>query len=75
MTRMTNDANTIIAVQVNRDLALVIAVAIPMPAISIYFILRRGIPLFIRMQQKMDRVNSAVQENLMNIRVVKSFVR
>jgi ATP-binding cassette subfamily B multidrug efflux pump len=65
----------IIAIQINRDLALVIAVAIPVLAISIYFILRRGIPLFIRMQQKMDRVNGAVQENLMNVRVVKSFVR
>lgn len=65
----------IIAVHINRDLALIIAVAIPVLAISIYFILRKGVPLFILMQQKMDRVNGAVQENLMNIRVVKSFVR
>jgi ATP-binding cassette subfamily B multidrug efflux pump len=65
----------IIAIHINRDLALIIAVAIPVLAISIYFILRKGIPLFIRMQQKMDRVNGAVQENLMNVRVVKSFVR
>jgi ATP-binding cassette subfamily B multidrug efflux pump len=65
----------IIAIHINRDLAGIIAVAIPVLAISIYFILRKGIPLFIRMQQKMDRVNGAVQENLTNVRVVKSFVR
>jgi ATP-binding cassette, subfamily B, multidrug efflux pump len=65
----------IIAVHINRSLAGIIAVAIPVLAVSIYFILRKGIPLFIRMQQKMDGVNAAVQENLMNVRVVKSFVR
>lgn len=65
----------IIAVHINRSLAGIIAVAIPVLAISIYFILRKGIPLFVRMQQKMDRVNAAVQENLTNVRVVKSFVR
>jgi ATP-binding cassette, subfamily B, multidrug efflux pump len=65
----------IIAIQINRNLAGIIAVAIPVLAISIYFILRKGIPLFIRMQQQMDRVNAVVQENLTNVRVVKSFVR
>jgi ATP-binding cassette subfamily B multidrug efflux pump len=65
----------IIAIHINRSLAGIIAVAIPVLAVSIYFILRKGIPLFIRMQQKMDQVNAAVQENLTNVRVVKSFVR
>jgi ATP-binding cassette, subfamily B, multidrug efflux pump len=65
----------IIAIHINRSLAGIIAIAIPVLALSIYFILRIGIPLFIRMQQKMDGVNAAVQENLMNVRVVKSFVR
>jgi ATP-binding cassette, subfamily B, multidrug efflux pump len=65
----------IIAIYINRSLASIIAVAIPVLALSIFFILRKGIPLFIRMQEKMDGVNGAVQENLMNARVVKSFVR
>jgi ATP-binding cassette subfamily B protein len=65
----------ILAIHINRSLAGIIAVAIPVLTVSIYFILRKGIPLFIRMQQKMDRVNAAVQENLMNVRVVKSFGR
>ncbi len=65
----------IIAIHINRDLAVIIAIAIPVLAITIYFILRKGIPLFILMQQKMDHVNAAVQENSTNVRVVKSFVR
>ena len=63
------------ALQVNRELTIVIAVAIPALALAIYLILKKGIPYFTKMQQKLDRVNAAIQENLTNIRVVKSFVR
>ncbi len=65
----------IIAVRINAGLASVIAVAIPVLAISIYIILRRGLPFFEMMQKKLDKVNAVIQENLVNVRVVKSFVR
>jgi ATP-binding cassette subfamily B multidrug efflux pump len=65
----------VIAIYINRDLALIIAVAIPVLGLSIFYILRTGIPLYIRMQEKMDHINGAVQENLANMRIVKSFVR
>ncbi len=65
----------IIAVRINAALASVIAVAIPVLAVSIYLILRRGLPFFEKMQQKLDQVNAVIQENLINVRVVKSFVR
>ena len=65
----------IIAVRINAALASVIAIAIPVLSVSIYFILQRGLPFFVSMQQKLDKVNAAIQENLVNVRVVKSFVR
>ena len=65
----------VIAVRINAGLASIIAVAIPVLSISIYIILRRGLPFFEKMQVRLDKVNSVVQENLVNIRVVKSFVR
>jgi ATP-binding cassette, subfamily B, multidrug efflux pump len=65
----------VIAVRINAGLASVIAVAIPVLAVSIYIILRRGLPFFEIVQQKLDKVNAVIQENLINIRVVKSFVR
>ena len=65
----------IIAVSINAGLATVIAVAIPVLAVCIYVILRKGLPFFERMQQKLDKVNAVIQENLVNVRVVKSFVR
>lgn len=62
-------------VRINTDLALVLLAAIPVLGISIYFILRKGFPLFMKVQQKVDGLNEVVRENLINIRVVKSFVR
>ncbi len=65
----------IIAVHINHGLALVIVVAIPVLSASIYFLLRYGLPYFEKMQRKLDWLNTIVQENLVNVRVVKSFVR
>lgn len=65
----------IIAVQINARLASIIAIAIPVLALSIYIILRRGLPFFEQQQKKLDKVNEVIRENLINIRVVKSFVR
>jgi ATP-binding cassette, subfamily B, multidrug efflux pump len=65
----------VIAIRINSGLASIIAIAIPVLSASIYFILRRALPFFEKMQKKLDKVNAVIQENLVNIRVVKSFVR
>ncbi len=62
-------------VSINARLALVLAASIPLLAISLYFIFSKGIPYFREVQQKVDLLNAVVRENLINIRVVKSFVR
>ena len=64
-----------IAIRINAALASVIAIAIPVLSVSIYIILRRGLPFFEKVQQQLDKANLIVQESLVNVRVVKSFVR
>ncbi len=54
---------------------MILAVVIPILAVAQFFILRTGFPRFSRMQQKIDALNSSVQESLTNVRVIKSFVR
>lgn len=65
----------IMAISINREMALIIAVITPLLAISIYFILKTSVPYFKKMQKKLDWLNTVVQENVTNIRLVKSFVR
>lgn len=65
----------IMAYTINASLANVFMIAIPLLAIIITLILAKARPLFQRMQACVDRVNAVIQENLIGIRVVKSFNR
>lgn len=62
-------------IRINPKLTLIVAAAIPLMALGVYLVMRKGMPLFLKVQKKLDKVNSIVRENLINIRVVKSFVR
>ncbi len=66
---------TIMAFAMNAKLALVILVIMPILLISIIIIVKIAFPRFQIMQKQLDAVNSNIQENLTNVRVVKSFVR
>lgn len=65
----------IMAIGINPHLAAIIGIVTPILAIGIYIIMSKALPRFNIMQKKIDAVNTGVQENLTNIRVVKSFVR
>lgn len=65
----------IMAIKLNASLAVVIAVVIPVLVIALVLVMKAAFPRFQMMQKKLDRLNTNVQENLTNIRVVKSFVR
>ena len=65
----------IMAVRLSSSLSVVMAVTIPLLLISIAFLIARGMPRFAKMQTKIDNLNSTVQENITNVRVVKSFTR
>ncbi len=65
----------IMAVTMRPDLSVVLLVTIPLMLITILLIISKGFPLFAKMQVKIDAVNNTVQENITNVRVVKSFVR
>ena len=56
-------------------LALVLAVTIPVLLGIQVLLIRAAFPRFKNMQAKIDALNTDVQENLVNVRVVKSFVR
>ena len=65
----------IMALTLNPRLSTVLAVVIPLLAASIIFFIIKAFPKFGVMQERIDGLNSTVQENITNVRVVKSFVR
>lgn len=54
-------------------LSLIFAAILPLIAVSIVLIVRHSVPLFSAVQKRLDRVNTVMRENLLGIRVVKSF--
>lgn len=60
---------------ISPQLTLIFAVVIPFLGVSLYIIMTKAHPNFMKMFKKYDLVNQVVQENLTAIRTVKSFVR
>ena len=65
----------IMAIAIKPSLSVVFAVSIPLLLLSVLGLIRMGFSRFTLMQTKIDGLNSTVQENVTNMRVVKSFVR
>ncbi len=65
----------IMAIRLSPSLSVVLAIIIPVMLFFILLIVKIGFPRFGIMQKKIDKLNSTVQENITNVRVVKSFVR
>ncbi|MDY3071262.1 MAG: ABC transporter ATP-binding protein [Eubacteriales bacterium] len=64
----------VMAISINRRLSLILAVAMPIMLIAMYFIVTRAFPLFRVVQGKIDNMNNVMRENLLGIRVTKAFV-
>ena len=65
----------ILSVTISPQLAMIFLVSMPVLVISIGLIIKTVKPRFEEMQKKIDNINTIVQENLIGMRVVKSFVR
>ena len=60
---------------INAKLANIILLIMPFTLILSGIFVWKGQPMFMKVQTKLDRLNSVLQENLSGVRVVKAFVR
>lgn len=58
-----------------KSFGMVVACAMPFVLAVVLFFLKRVTPVFTVLQQKLDRVNDVVQENVSGARVVKAYVQ
>ena len=65
----------ILAMRQNLQLSWLIAVSVPVLLIAVSIIIVRMVPQFRKMQERIDRVNRVLREQLTGIRVVRAFVR
>lgn len=55
------------------ELSWIIAVILPVIALLMLFMIKKGMPLFKSIQKKIDRVNQIIRENLNGMRVIRAF--
>lgn len=65
----------IMAVSKDAKLSLIVIAAMPFLIGSILFILYKGVPLFKKVQKRLDHLNLVLRENLTGIRVIRAFNR
>lgn len=66
---------TIMAVSINPRLSMIFLISIPILSLTLFFIGKNAHPRFLTMLEKYDGLNEKVQDFIVNIRVVKAFVR
>ena len=66
---------TLMILSLNLKFTTVLLCAIPVLLIVVIGVLVRVTPIYTKIQQKLDKVNSVVGENISGARVVKAFVR
>ena len=65
----------VMALREDVGLSWLVAVAVPLLALSVALVIRRMIPQFRLMQESVDWVNRVLREQITGIRVVRAFVR
>ncbi|MEZ5382425.1 MAG: ABC transporter ATP-binding protein [Microthrixaceae bacterium] len=72
---ITGIGGVIMALRQDVGLSALLLVSIPALVIGVGLVLRRLVPEFRQMQERIDVVNGVLREQLMGIRVVRAFVR
>ncbi|MFI3231171.1 MAG: ABC transporter ATP-binding protein [bacterium] len=67
--------STIMAYQLSPQLSKVFLMLVPALVLIIWGIMHLAFPKFRQLQEKVDNLNTTIQEGLLNIRVIKAFTR
>ena len=65
----------IMAISINPQFGLILLILMPILIALVIFFISKTSPLFGKLQQKLDKLNGIMQENLSGVRVVKAYVR
>ncbi|CAM3418841.1 ABC transporter ATP-binding protein [Marinicrinis lubricantis] len=65
----------VMALWVDFSLALILALIMPVLVLFLFQMLKKGLGRFRTVQERLDHTNGVLRENLMGMRLIKSFVR
>ncbi|MFC0234074.1 ABC transporter ATP-binding protein [Vagococcus entomophilus] len=67
--------SVIMAFFIEPKLALIFVLILPIFCIVLYFMMKKTVPLYKKVQKKVDHLNQAIGESLAGVRVIRAFAR
>ena len=65
----------VMAIRADATLSWLIAVSVPLMLVVLGFLVSRLVPIFRQLQERIDRINKVLREQLTGIRVIRAFVQ
>ncbi|HHX69204.1 MAG: ABC transporter ATP-binding protein [Miniphocaeibacter sp.] len=65
----------VMAFIINPKIAWIFVITLPLFSILLFFIMKKTVPLYKRVQEKLDSLNLVVNENLSGVRVIRAFAK
>ena len=70
---LTAIGGLVMAVILSKELSSIFLIALPIILISILFIVKKSLPLFTSVQQRIDNINTVMRESILGVKVIKAF--
>lgn len=67
--------SVVMVLTISKQLSTVLLITLPILLISVTLVVRSAYPIFKKIQEKIDRLNTVVQESIAGIRVVKAYTQ
>ncbi|OFI45717.1 ATP-binding protein [Floricoccus penangensis] len=67
--------SVVMAFYIDFQIGLIFLALLPIFCVLLYFIIKKSIPLYAKVQAKLDRLNELVNQNLSGVRVIRAFAR
>lgn len=67
--------SVVMAFVIDWEVGLFFLALLPIFSVILYFIIKKTIPLYQKVQEKLDRLNATVSQNLSGVRVIRAFSR
>lgn len=65
----------IMAFYIDTQMGLIFLITIPVFALILFFIMKKTVPLYKNVQEKIDHLNNVINENLSGVRVIRAFAK
>ena len=67
--------SVVMAIYINPKMSLVFLVTLPLFCLILWWMMHQTVPLYKKVQGRVDRLNNVIQENLSGVRVIRAFAQ